>query len=145
MQMYFHRKRPRIVRGTYPNSIQFKFHAKQSTLKIDDFLDFSKNPKISDSGSAPAPPRAARSSFAVRPSRRAAQTHHPASPQHPPVQLWCPWGGLAALWDALVASMARDKKCQKVLKIDKSLHRMIKIHKKSYTSKKHKTIYNHDQ
>ena len=72
-QKYFHRKRPRVARGSHPNSIQSKLHAKQSTLEIDDFLRFSKNPKFSDSGSAPAPTRVVPSSFAVRSSRRAAR------------------------------------------------------------------------
>ena len=43
-----------------------------------------------------------------------AQTHHPTLPQHPPVQPRCHWGGLAPLWDALVTSMTRYTKSQKV-------------------------------
>ena len=61
------RRRRRTVRDTHTKPIQFNFHVKQSTLKIDDFFDF---PKIFTTGSAPRVVRSTSLLLALRSSRR---------------------------------------------------------------------------
>ena len=115
--------------------IQCDFYTKQSTLEIDDFPEFSKNPIFHDSGSAPAPPHGIRSSFAVRSSRRAARPpgaaraapdariHHSTCPVSSAITgsvLWA-WGM------APVAPLGPGGDVQNATKCHKNLNRMTNV------------------
>ena len=69
-------KRCRNVRDRHTKPVQLKFRGKQSTLKVDDFLDFRE---IFTTGSAPRVIRSTSLLLALRSSRR---------PQRPPEAAW---------------------------------------------------------
>ena len=88
--VYSHRKRRRNVRDRHTKPVQLNFRGKQSTLKVDDFLDFREN---FTTGSAPRGIRSTSLLLALRSSRRPRrprgaapavpddQTHVPTCPQ----------------------------------------------------------------